>query len=375
MQYILFFLLILLGVVFPKSKFLTGLILFMDWIMFAFTRGQADFEVYRIYFDRASMNPFEKNAFTSVESGYQFICAFSRDVLNINFESFWAVFSAISLLLLFVTIKRYTNRCALVLALFSMFPLLISIVQWRMWLGISVIIFGLRFLEMETTRGYILYAVCALIATSLQFSCVFFFVFLLCKIRDERLIRKIVIIWCVITPFFLIPILTRLTRFSNMAEKYLRQYTNATSLISQTGMLLLLLAIYYFARESKKNIQVSQVLLYDGERGTSNLQSRQIIYARLAPKMCLCAFFFWPFTVLTLETIRFFRCFIIITYILFAISLSYTSSIAWKRQAFRIAIPILSVLLMYVFSCQGNYWNSVFFPIMNNNVLIDYIIC
>lgn len=374
MQYFLFFLLVLGGIIIKRNRLYSYVVLFVDWLLFAFARGQADFDAYQRWYALSSMTPLQQNLLRDTEIGYQFISAVFRDVLHVDFEFFWAFFAAASLIALFNVIKRYTKCTTFVLALFSVFPFFICAVQMRSWLSIVIVLIGMRHLEGTKIVEYVKYAVYVVIASTIHFSSLFFLVFLVFKFIDEKKLFLVATIWCLAGSSLGILLLGRLSDLSGFVKKYVQVYTGGTSIITSIAMLLLLAGLFYVSLEGREVIRTHYSRSRESDINVSQNMEREYIYSELATKMCLCAFFIWPFTLLTLETIRFVRFFVIIVYIQSSIAVSYRSPYRIKQSFIKIANPIISIVLMYVFSVSGILFKTVFYPILNNNIVIEKIV-
>ena len=58
MQYFILGILIILGLIFTKSKGISAGLFFIDWVLFAFNRGNADYKNYMINYQSSKMIQF-----------------------------------------------------------------------------------------------------------------------------------------------------------------------------------------------------------------------------------------------------------------------------------------------------------------------------
>ena len=364
MQYIIYFILIICGLIFVKNRFVSVVLLVFDMILIGFIHGGADYQNYELIYERANIN---YNFGTGVEIGFQFLCVFCRDVLHFNFEMFYIVIGIVPLLLIYSTVRRYTENSAMVMALFSIFPLLICIIQIRSLLSFSIVFWGIRYLEDKKVNNLIKYGVCVCIAMTIHASSIFFLVVYLVLIKDNEKLFKVVFVCCVVSRFLILPIGMQIMR---SYPRY-AHFILSCSVLTQICALGILVINFIFAWRI-----CSCVNIYEARHmgvTISEFNVRSIRYARLALKISIIAFLAWPFFALTMEAMRFLRYLVIFNYILYSIP-ARTHIKVQMQYLIRLGSCVMACFFLWYFCMKGIYWNSVFLPIFEKNQIFDFFI-
>lgn len=362
MQYILYFVLVLCGLIFVRNRFLEGTLLVLDILLIGFIHGGVDYPVYRLIYEQAN---FSYIAGGDIEIGFLYLCAFSRDVLHFSFETFYFIIGTASILLIYSVARRYTKNRAMFLALFSLFPLLISIIQIRNLLSFSIVFWGVGYLEsyLENKKiaNLIKYGVCVLVAATIHTSALYFFVFYLFLIKDDKKLFSIVLVWCVAGRFLILPIGLRIAHNFVRYTVYLR---DLRGIMTQICSFAVLVVNYILAR-----MMYSCVKLYVNrhrEQRLSKYDERSIQFAQLVMKINIIAFTSWPFFALTLETMRFVRYLMLFNYILYSIPTRMRANVR-LQYLLRFGISIMACFFMWFYGIHGILVNTVFLPIFESN--------
>lgn len=362
MQYFIFIALILCSFVFPRNRFLEISLLVMIFLVFAFNGGSADYDSYKaIYYSESQLSFLSGDK--TIEIGYQIVCRLFRS-LNFNFENYWVTITGISVLVFYSFIKRYTKNVSLVLSLFAVFPMLISAVQFRQWLAGVIVLFGLRYLESSSKSDAIKYILVCLLASTIHVSSIFYLSFLLPILLSLRKAVKIAIVWIVIGGLFTRPILQFVSKYNGRVLRIVGSNLS-TSLTMQIFMLLLLFGLCLIMRCINKQV----LLAVDGKK-LSAYDERCVWIINFSVWCSVVSLFLWPFLLITNETFRLMRIIIIIEYV----SLSIYAFIRMKRKKSRvmrtaliIAMVAVSMICLYIFCIDGQYFNTIFHPLLNEN--------
>lgn len=365
MQYIILGVLILLGILFTRSRGISVGLLVADWILFAFNRGNVDYKNYMINYQSAHIS----SIFTTIEGGFAALIVLLRDYLNISYEGFRLVISSIALLLMYASIIRYTKNHALAMALFSIFPMLISIVQIRNFFAFSIIFWGLRYLERNDALSILKYCVCVLLAMSIHISCAFYFLFILCKIADAKKLFTVVSIWCVTGIPVILSVGERLTA---LRERYWRYFYFRTSVVTQVLMLFYLGFATFIAFTSAKYLKEYILKLSSNGETVSNYIKRSCIFADLTYKISIIGFATWPLVVINSEFMRLSRHILILVFTSFSIAASYRTKT--RMQYFlRLIVIVFALASMWYFEIYGKMGLYVFWPCMEENEIITFL--
>ncbi|OUN12000.1 hypothetical protein B5G38_15160 [Gemmiger sp. An87] len=363
MQYIIFFILILSALIVVRGKFIELSLVFMISLTFAFDGGSADYNSYRnIYYNDAPLSFFSGDK--SVEIGYQVLCRFFRDVIQINFETFWIIITVFSILLFYLLVKRYTKNAAVVLALFTVFPMLISAVQFRQWLSGVIVLYGIRYLESKKIKNTLKFVAVCFLAVSIHTSALFYLCFLLPIWIDVKKITKIAIAWVIVGGAFVRPMLQVVSRYNGRVSRLLIT-GNRTSLTTQVSMLILMMALCLAMKYINKKVSDSTA----GKILTC-FDQRCVWFVEFAFALSIVSLFLWPFFMVTMETFRLMRIILVVEYISLSIYLLLPSKNEMDKIVRRLIeafVVIVAVFCLYLFCIQGHYLDTVFLPLLEEN--------
>lgn len=187
--------LLMASIIKRNSKVLFFLLLFLMWLLMWGNTTSSDRISYIIMYNQI------KGVTSSlpVEMGYQKMMLFMK-ALGVQFQVFLAFFSGIAYILITKTVFRYSKNPALVLTFYFLFPFLLDAEQVRSFLGMSLVLYAIKYLEKIDKKNICLYCLFCLLATTLQYSCVIFLVFLFVKFGK----RTLVIVVSIMTSIFIL---------------------------------------------------------------------------------------------------------------------------------------------------------------------------
>ena len=186
MLFVIWVLLILIGLLFPKSKIVTGLMFLFMVVSICFRTQGADYLIYRNEYMWSVSQMFSDVHY----AGYLYIEHIAHNI-GIEFEQWLVVIGLISTAFMYLGIRRLTPNVNAVLALFLIYPFSHEAVQVRTYLANSLFIFALPLVLKEpvantpNTHGklkklekqiprYILFYVLAVIACTFHFEAIFY---------------------------------------------------------------------------------------------------------------------------------------------------------------------------------------------------------
>ena len=208
MNYLILFFIIfmlILGWINQKNKYLAYTIMIIFFILVCFSYDSYDYVNYnRMYDIVASGNT------AGYEPLFELLMK-GASILELNYDQFRMVCTAIEIALINSTIKRYCGNNAFVWSMFLVFPGWLLTILCRFTLGFSVIIFGVRYLIENSSKGKnhknlfkvnhakqynaIKYIVCVVIAALIHSSLWIMLILLLVK---KFRVRTIMILSCVV---------------------------------------------------------------------------------------------------------------------------------------------------------------------------------
>ncbi|BBH27391.1 hypothetical protein SG0102_23250 [Intestinibaculum porci] len=261
MALIISLIIMILCLKYRKSKLLFILTGVWIWILIAFSSGLADEGIYLARYNNYKV-------FTgSTEPGYSLLMVVFNN-LGASFENYKMIISAVEVLLIMSTINELTVNKNFVLAMYMIFPLCMDAVQMRFTLGLSIVIFALRYLNelycKNKMRGNlppsIRYIICVVLATCFHSINILYLLLLLAKKIERRkiIIAVLIVIFVfrvILTPSTLIKIGTfigvgdkisaALANTANMGQNAILIYS--FNMIVRFGLLLLIIILFKYA--------------------------------------------------------------------------------------------------------------------------------
>lgn len=171
---VLFFLIIILGLIFNKSKLVRILQYVCIFVIFVFNSWSQDDMAYRrIYSGYYGL---------SHEPGFDLICKICFD-RGIPYETFKMVFVGVAIVLLLVALhKAFRNSSNRAYSLILLYPLLPLVELLRNLMAISIVSCGIAWYfsrERETVKNKIIYIIVILIGATFHYNVLFFLILLL----------------------------------------------------------------------------------------------------------------------------------------------------------------------------------------------------
>ena len=187
MLYILAIAIFCAGVVLSKEKFQSNIMLVFLWILFAFSYGNADYNVHLRKYTQYQLLDSQTEWLYN-----QLMVLFNR--LGLSYSEFLIIVSAFVLLVLFFFAEKHTKYTAWVLAMYMLYPFCMDVTMVRYTLAISVVYIGLGFL-FEGKKWWVLkYCCCILIASLIHLSSIFCLLFILPKFVNLKKLAKMMIL-------------------------------------------------------------------------------------------------------------------------------------------------------------------------------------
>lgn len=224
-----YILLIVLSLIFQKSKKVTYLILVFMWILGTFCYGHAD---ETIYFSRYTAPDLWKSY---TEYGFAFIIQVCR-MLGLSFVGFKGIIFFIEITLLGSTVLRYSKYPKLVLLLFIICPYPLFVVQMRSSLAASIMIFSCRYLldlpKNNKKINYIKYTLGIACATLIHTSALLWLLLLVASVWNTKktiiftAVSSIAICF-VITPFWIAKIISYFGAGNRIRQYLTSAYANS----------------------------------------------------------------------------------------------------------------------------------------------------
>ena len=362
MLYIIGATLVILGIIFPKNKFVTLCLLGYMWVIFAFNTANADYRSYEYIYRRIALGNLWST--TVKERGFVYLVYLCANYLKINYQQFLILLASMATVMFGVVIIKFTKNTNVVLALFICNPYWLMICQHRSYIALIFVMIGVYFLLFkEGLKGEVLFIVCVCVGALFHVSVLIYLVFLVCKKIDSSMIAKIVPI--LILGIFILRSNVFVTFISHYissmkAERWLRAAVDRTWI----GIFLVVVVHaamvgieYYIWQTDRSNEQISH---------KCNKLEENIF------KITLICF---PLTILEIYSYHFERLFRLLLLLFYILSAEYVNEHRINiRKMSIIHLSIIGYIFMYFvyfYIAYNGWFLTVFRPILENNLLLS----
>lgn len=345
------------------DKLLIGCFLvLLAWIIAGLNTWNPDYDLYKLSYN--NMN-WEKITDTRA-IGYSFVIFIFKS-LGFSFQGYMALMSFLVLLSVYKSIKQYTNNYNLAFLAYLIYPFLIDPIQIKQWVASAIVLYSLRYLTETTKRNIIRFAICALLATLVHSSCVYYAVFILVFFIKSPFTLLVTSVVASVSMLSLASVFIDKIRylefFVQWTKGQLDNYLLSANEVASKTYLFLLIGL------------TIGILLYIKEYGftrgqkVANNQIRE--YSDILTKVSLLCIPSLGFMIVHQEFYRLFRGMFFVYYAMFF----------YKRNALSRSFKILFImaglaiaLFMFYkeFSSTAYYYEAVTKPLFENNMLFDW---
>lgn len=348
------------GIIKKNSRIIAFLLFALLWILFGLNAGNIDYKNYERGFSWAHGH-LRFNTEIGIQIIYKlFIFA------GLTYKHFLAVFSLVGLLLILKTIERYTQNVAFVLTLYFIFPFLIDVVQIRNFMIMAIVLYGTRYLIEDKIKGTFKFVVLVILASTIHYSASFYLLLLLVK---QKGIKSLLILSVVITFISIISIYSNF--IPSLALKFVpaqkvnhwfRNRFNWGIIPAAVIYLVNFFFIYYSYLKIKSGTSSDKVIDLRGHE--TNLRYAEVVF-----KINIILMLVFPFFVFNMIFFRLFRNMFVLDYIMYSICLSYLIPKTKEKALFTASI-ILFILMLSFYYTIYSYFNTVFIPVFQDNLLL-----
>lgn len=183
MLQVVFFLVLILGLIFHKSKAFRYLLISYILIVMALNNYNPDYRSYNLIYANPDV--------AQEEIGFRYLCKLGN-MFNLSYDVFHFIIVFVALLL-FIRGVRILGEFEKVvpsnfyLVSYMLFPMMLDVVLLRSFLSTCIIIYSLQFLYKKKTWKYIFGVLCA---STIHNSSIFFFAFLLFDLFESKGLNK-----------------------------------------------------------------------------------------------------------------------------------------------------------------------------------------
>jgi len=282
---LIYFLVILLGLIFRKSKIVRGIQIAAMWVIFALNSWNEDDIIYR----RIYSGYYGKRH----EMGFDWLCSSCRN-LGIPYEAFRLVYVTIGLILLIYALyKLFPKAGNDGYSLLLFYPLLAFVELLRNFFAWAIVLCGIAWYFQQKKKGIrnkIIYALIVLLASTIHYSALFFWVLLLDDGSSPNRESYVKVILLSISSVVLLnlPIISRIVRVVFQSDKVSTWFNNS----NRIGMGIILIISFHLI----------QFLIYDqyyrnysNHGDTENKNKLRMLYSMNLYSFFLMGFYTYNF--------------------------------------------------------------------------------
>ncbi len=344
MAFIIMVILCILGIVMPKSRGVSILILFYMWIFYGFSTYSGDFISYQYVYD-------------SMKNGlllFHFEPAFSLMMLfcsklGLSFIGFKVVLSSVFIFMLAGIVKKYTNYTAFALAMFLIFPFSYFASVLRAGIAGLIIVYGVGYLIPDSSKkNKVKYLLCVFAAVLFHASSLFFLVFLLSgkEVNIKKILGILLVMSGVVIAYYF-GVFYYIVSFFTNSDKILSwlTYESANNLLNWKGVLsqIFVLMGFIWCIWKSKNIS-NHVLKISGqtEADENKIRLHQTVF-NCNVWMCLLI----PFFFITAVWMRFLWEFSLINICVCANTIETVRVYSKKPLGRKLVVPVVGIILLF----------------------------
>lgn len=370
MSYVVSSVLILFSLIKKKSTLLSLLLFITLWILFGFNTENADYRFYELMFNGAINIP---------DRGFEFLLGFFN-LIGFTYQQFLIVITLICYVIIFISIKRYTENLSYVMALYFIFPFMFDVVQIRNFIALTILLYGLQYLFTNNKTDIFKYICFVLVASTIHFAFLFYLVLILVKFFSSW--KKMLVI---LSAFIILVILILYSGFLTVLLNYLFNYprvpgwfeihTNLGFLVPFLLQIITFLFVYVSYKKYKDNIKDeitnkdSQPFVIPHKMQRVITPNSQIDFFETMIKINVIMFLAFPFYIYITYLFRIYRNILILNYIMVANSMQYFFKDKYERFIYGLFF-IVWVFMLLINELSDPFANtSVLRSIFENNIL------
>lgn len=370
---LLFILLAVTNILMKDSKLIFFLTLIFMWILMAFTYGNAD---ENIYFSRYT-EPYLWNNQT------EFLYAVIIRVFNLlhfNFYQFKACMALIQLLLISMTVRKFSKLPGFVLLMYSIFPFTMDIAQMRNALATSIMIFSIKYLmneenqleiENKLTKNDFIFIVCILVATFIHTASFIWIVLLFAKKVTFKTTVIATMLFFVLFSFIITPTnVVWLADIFGATTRMAAYVSNAYQLTKESHLFAAIIRVSIYM------IFVTIFLYITKFNNANYIPKNQLYFMKKINVMILCIV---PFMIhYTTEVYRMQAGLSIVNYIVMTNCINSKLEYKMRTSKWNLFVTLFVIMFaftnLYLLILRNENFNTVFKPVFQNNLIFDAIL-
>ncbi|PQF12425.1 hypothetical protein CUS96_11675 [Enterococcus faecium] len=355
-------LLILLGLYFKRSYFLSGIIFMWQYILIGFNYAGADMDgylnLYQAYGNETGID------LSLMNGGIYRNLMFLFNQVGLDFVSANAVLSFFALFLLHVSIRTYTKNINFVHALIFIYPFTDLVIQKRNFLAMVIIVYAIKYLREKDVKETIKYLILCVVSFGFHEAALFYIILAIVPWVNFKFIKKYMLIFDLVFIFIFPWIFSNVMALFSQSKilLYLEDSNNRLG-IFKVGVFILLHCIIVFV-----------TLWFNREKVPIVNSFKTDEYNYLFNKIIFFSLLFVPLYYYNSTFFRFVRNLLIIFYANIAnfepIGYVFTKSLIIKNVIY---ISLLVSLFMFFYVFFGDLdFSDLVKPIFEYNKILDY---
>lgn len=350
-------------------------LLFLMWTFYTFSYDNADYQSYKTSYEN-SMNITDEKP---QDLGFYYLSVFFRTI-GFSYNGFLGVISFICIVLLGLTINRYSRARNFTLILYIIFPFFFDVVQVRNFFAASLIIYSIRFLEEKSKKNILLFMI--FIGTAFLFHTIalVYLLFLLVFIQNKKKMIFLVSSISIFSSVFLLSSI-QLLRNSTFAlflmrinPRILWYLSDNLNFSTRILFVIYIITILFLSSISYKRIALSNESILANKMPLIEddfIKKNDFLY-----KLAIISVIFIVFVILDPTLFRTFRNILLIHYMIYS---NLRSSYKFDNTFYFIFIKVcalsLAILSFWNFLYRDVYmYNYVTMALLQSNTIITAIL-
>jgi hypothetical protein len=323
------------------------LLLSCMWVLYWANQTSADYLNYSNLFDLVSIT---NEGYSTSQVGLVLLFRF-LSLFKLNYAQALAILSFLGLSLIWSTIRLYSPKPQFVLILYYIYPFLLDVVQVKHFLAMSIILFSLRYLDME--KGFWKYLVGIVVASFFHIISLVYLPFVFFRRIKYKSLFYFILIYIIIT----IPL-----AYTSIFEMI------ATSIVSDKRI------AGYFDNRARLGffiqffIQGIFLLTVHASRNFLMLKNRSSSFVDLVYRLNLYLIILFPLYVINMTFTRGFQILLLPNYIVYSIVLATMKP---KGRFLLITVFLIIVVLMFIYNIYIPHKYTVLIPILSENMIVN----
>ena len=350
-------LLIMVCFILKRSDFFGGLLLVWLWILFGWSYGNAD---YANYLYKYSHIDSLGNNFEILDVGVTKL----SNLVGLDYKHFLILFSAIFIIAIFYFTKKNTENWCFVIALYTISPFMLDVVQIRnsmalifIWLGLDALINYKRKIDL------VRFVSCVIVASMFHSASIIFLLILFpffLERHDVIVVTSIIITVGILATRFLGNILFHISTFLNMSERYSMYAYQGVEINARKVLIIITLFITF---------EIGILIIRNSQELSRNAD---LNFTNFVEKMNIIMLVVIPITSILPDAYRMMESLMLVNFILLGRAMDtmhskYVLSINEGRLRLCGAVTAMLNITILVFSSVNI--NTVFYPLIYHNLL------